>query len=165
VPEETVALAPASDPAPSATDIAVAAALADAGLKPEPAVLKIEAAAHVPVMTPRPVLRPARLQTVALEAPTLVSGEADPAAIAAGTRLVQLGAFASADVARSEWADVETRFSDYFVGKTRVIQEVESGGREFYRLRVMGFEDLADARRFCAVIVADGTNCIPVVHQ
>ena len=26
-------------------------------------------------------------------------------------------------------------------------------------------EDLADARRFCAVIDADGTNCIPVVHQ
>ncbi len=153
------------EPAPSATDLAVAAALSDAGLRPEPAVLKVEAAAHVPVVTPRPVMRPANLQTVSLAAPAVVDGEVDAATIAAGTRLVQLGAFGTPDVARSEWAAVEARYSDFFAGKTRVIQEVTSGGREFYRLRVMGFEDLADARRFCAVIVADGTNCIPVIHQ
>ncbi len=158
-------VAPEPEPARSATDIAVAAALADAGLKPEPAVLKVEAAAHVPIVTPRPVSRPANLETVALAAPQVVDGEVDPITINAGTRLVQLGAFSSRDVARSEWAETEARYSDYFVGKTRVIQDVTSGGREFYRLRVMGFDDLADARRFCAVIVADGTNCIPVIHQ
>ena len=57
------------------------------------------------------------------------------------------------------------RFGDYMVGKDRVIQEAETGGQPFYRLRAMGFTDLADARRFCAVLVADGTNCIPVVHE
>lgn len=149
----------------SATDLAVAAALADIGLRPEPAVLKVEAAANVPVVTPRPQMRPENLQTVSLTVPTLREGEVDPSAIAPGTRLVQLGAFGSPDVARSEWGDIEDRYSDFFVGKSRVIQEVTSGGREFYRLRVMGFEDLADARRFCTVIVADGTNCIPVIHQ
>ncbi len=154
-----------TDPAQSATDLAVAAALADIDLRPEPAVLKVDAAANVPVATPRPLTRPTDLQSVSLAAPAVLEGEVAVAQIASGTRLVQLGAFSSPDVARSEWAETEARYSDFFVGKSRVIQEVRSGGREFYRLRVMGFDDLADARRFCAVIVADGTNCIPVIHQ
>lgn len=162
---EVAVLEAEPQPTASATDLAVAAALADIGLRPEPAVLKIEAAAHVPVVTPRPQMRPENLQAVSLSAPVLRDGEVEATAIAPGTRLVQLGAFGSPDVARSEWGDIEQRYSDFFVGKSRVIQEVTSGGREFYRLRVMGFEDLADARRFCTVIVADGTNCIPVIHQ
>lgn len=162
-PTQVAAIAP--EPAPSATDLAVAAALADVGLRPEPAVLKVEAAAHVPVVTPRPAMRPANLQTVALSTPAVQEGEVAITSVAPGTRLVQLGAFASPDVARTEWAEIEGRYSDFFVGKTRIVQEVTSGGREFYRLRVKGFNDLADARRFCAVIVADGTNCIPVIHQ
>ena len=36
------------------------------------------------------------------------------------------------------------------VGKLRVIQTAESGGRTFYRLRAAGFADEADARRFCS---------------
>ncbi len=153
----------------SATDLAVEAALADAGLRPEPAVAKIEAAANVPVVTPRPAMRPVNLQTVALTAPApapaVAEGEVDPASLASGTRLVQLGAFGTPDIARTEWSAIEAQYRDYFAGKSRVIQNVSSGGREFYRLRVAGFSDLADARRFCAVIVADGTNCIPVIHQ
>ena len=165
IEDTELAAAVPPQPAPSATDLAVAAAMAEIGLKPEPAVLKVDAAAHVPVVTPRPVMRPVNLQEVAAAAPAPVDGEVDPSSIASGTRLVQLGAFGSADVARAEWIEIEARYSDYFVGKTRVIQEVESGGREFYRLRVAGFDDLSDARRFCTVIVADGTNCIPVIHQ
>ena len=167
VMEETEMAAAEEEPVStaSATDLAVAAALADIGLRPEPAVLKVEAAANVPVVTPRPQMRPENLEAVSLNVPVFREGEVDPSAIAPGTRLVQLGAFGSPDVARSEWGDIEDRYSDFFVGKSRVIQEVTSGGREFYRLRVMGFEDLADARRFCTVIVADGTNCIPVIHQ
>lgn len=148
---------------PSATDLAVAAAL---GLKPEPAVMKVEAAANVPLVTPRPQIRPQNLQRVSL-APqsTAIAGEVDPASIAPGTRLVQLGAYASADVARIEWTNTEARFADFMVGKQRVVQQAQTGGRQFYRLRVMGFEDLSDARRFCAVLVTDGANCIPVVHE
>lgn len=164
---ELAAIEPQPEPAAaaSATDLAVAAALADVGLRPEPAVLKVEAAANVPIVTPRPQMRPENLQTVSLSAPVVEDGEVDPTTIASGTRLVQLGAFGSPDVARTEWNAIEGRYSDFFAGKVRVVQEVTSGGREFYRLRVMGFDDLADARRFCTVIVADGTNCIPVIHQ
>ena len=155
-----------SEEEPSATDLAVAAALAGVDLSPEPAVLKVGAeAARFPATSPRPLIRPANLQRVSLTAPVVTGGEADAATIASGTRLVQLGAFASAEVARDEWQTAEARFGDYMVGRTRVVQEVKTGGRTFYRLRAMGFDDLADARRFCAVLVADGANCIPVLQD
>lgn len=163
--EQAVASAASPEPVRSAIDVAVAAALADSGLRPEPAVLKLDRATSVPTTSPRPVIRPSDLMTVSLSAPAAPEGEVDVTAIPAGTRLVQLGAFATADDARTEWLETEARYGDYFAGKSRVVQKVESGGREFFRLRVMGFDDLSDARRFCAVIVADGTNCIPVIHQ
>ena len=155
-----------SEPAdtPSATDLAVAAALSELGLRPEPAIAKIEAAAHVPTMTPRPAVRPVNLQRVSAPAMT-PSGDIDPATIPVGTRLVQLGAYGSPDVARAEWDTAQARFGDYLVGKTRVVQEAQTGGRTFFRLRALGFADLSEARRFCAVLVAEGANCIPVVQE
>ncbi len=154
------------EPTPSATDLAVAAALADIGLKPESAVSKVEAAAHVPIVTPRPQVRPSGLQQVSLApaaAPSI--GDVDPAAIASGTRLVQLGAYASPEIAEIEWAALESRFGNFMVGKSSVIQQAQAGGRSFFRLRATGFDNLSDARRFCAVMVAEGANCIPVVHD
>lgn len=88
-----------------------------------------------------------------------------PDAVAPGTRLAQLGAFDSAEVARSEWTAIAARFGDFIDGKQRVIQRAESGGRIFYRLRAMGFDDLGDARRFCSALVAEGADCIPVIAR
>lgn len=88
--------------------------------------------------------------------------DVDPATIAPGTRVVQLGAFDSEAVARSEWDRLEGRFRDYMVGKKRMIQKARSGGRDFWRLRVVGFEDASDARRFCAEFLAKDAACIPV---
>lgn len=82
-----------------------------------------------------------------------------------GTRLVQLGAFDERDEAIGEWDRIATRFSDYMEGKQRFIQEATSGGRTFYRLRAVGFEDLNASRRFCAVLVAENTACIPVLAR
>lgn len=154
--------------APSGTDLAVALALglADESALDQPEVLTVATAPGVPVVTPRPLIRPENLQAVSFRpAADGVSGEIDPASIPAGTRLVQLGAFGSADVARAEWANAMARFGNYMAGKERVVQEAQTGGRTFWRLRAMGFEDLADARRFCSVLVADGANCIPVVQE
>ena len=89
--------------------------------------------------------------------------EIEAATIAVGTRLVQLGAFDSAEIARSEWGRLNKDFSEYFTDKTRVVQRAESGGRVFYRLRAVGFADLSDARRFCSVLLAKDAACIPVV--
>ncbi|PTX48637.1 cell division protein FtsN [Gemmobacter caeni] len=93
---------------------------------------------------------------------TAATAELDPATLAPGTRLVQFGAFDSADEARAQWDKLAGRFGDLMQGKSRVIQSAESGGRTFYRLRAEGFADEDDARRFCAAITAEGPDCIPV---
>ncbi|WP_413719801.1 SPOR domain-containing protein [Silicimonas sp. MF1-12-2] len=163
VEEETVA-----EPDRSGTDLAVALALglADEAEDAQPAVLTVEAAPGVPVVTPRPLIRPENLQAVSyMPSATGGASEIDPSTIPAGTRLVQLGAFGSAEIARAEWDKANAQFGNYMTGKELVIQEAQTGGRTFWRLRAMGFEDLADARRFCSVLVSDGANCIPVVQE
>jgi hypothetical protein len=89
--------------------------------------------------------------------------EIDGNSLPAGTRLVQLGAFDDIATARAEWDRLHGRFAAYLEGRTRVIQEAESGGRSFYRLRAGGFDGDADARRFCAALLAEQTACIPVL--
>ncbi|PVA08103.1 SPOR domain-containing protein [Thalassorhabdomicrobium marinisediminis] len=118
--------------------------------------------------SPRPSSRPARrvapaaapaASTPAPQAPAQVT----TAAIPEGTKLVQLGAFDSPDIAANEWARLTGRFPEFFDGKDQVIQEAKSGGRTFFRLRATGFADLSDARRFCSAMSAEGAPCIPVV--
>lgn len=97
----------------------------------------------------------------AAAAPSSVQ-EIDPDTLPLGTRLVQLGAFETIEMARTEWDRVAARFADLMAGKARVVQEAQSGGRAFWRLRAQGFETEADARRFCAVLLAEQVACIPV---
>ncbi|MCA2009438.1 SPOR domain-containing protein [Tritonibacter mobilis] len=122
--------------------------------------------------TPRPLVRPARFSP----APAPASGTAavqpargtvdiDPKSLEVGTRLAQLGAYESAEVARSEWTRISAKFGEFFDDKARVVQRAESGGRIFYRLRAHGFEDLSDARRFCSALVAGNADCIPVTMR
>lgn len=120
-----------------------------------------------PVVRPVAALAPAPPQSEQTAAPATAqqaSAAVTPAAaIPAGTKLVQLGAFDSAEIAAAEWGHLTGRFPDFFDGKDQVIQQAASGGRTFYRLRAMGFVDLSDARRFCAAMSAQGAACIPVV--
>ena len=116
----------------------------------------------------RPKLRPAAFKAVApaaTEAAVMAALTNEAGSIPVGTRLVQLGAFDSAEVAGREWERLGTKFGEYMDGKERVIQRAESGGRVFYRLRAMGFADLSDSRRFCAALVAERADCIPVVSK
>ncbi len=160
--------------APQSTQDAIAAAVAEvAGAGEEAGSDALEApvqtAALGGVVSPRPRTRPEGLAArpvVPASAPQ-PSGprEVDPASIPPGTRLVQLGAYESAEVARAEWARFAQRFDAYLDGKDRVIEKASSGGRTFYRLRAMGFADLSDARRFCAALVAENADCIPVTTR
>ncbi len=166
----------------SATDLAVAAALGESPL----VTLATAAAEDVPdaapaalvelvdedgvvAASPRPAPRPDRRVASLDPAPVVVSQsnglDIDPATIEVGERLVQLGAYPTEDLAREEWDRIAVRFGDFMEGKGRVIQEAEAGGRKFFRLRVHGFEDLSDSRRFCAVLVAGEASCIPVAWR
>ena len=108
----------------------------------------------------RPMLRPTFTPVVAAaEVQSLVT----TTAFALGTNLVQIGAFPKAENAATEWTRLQGRFGDVMGGKARVIQAATSGGKTFYRLRAQGFSELGDARRFCAALVAEGTDCIPIV--
>ncbi|AGI68321.1 hypothetical protein OAN307_c27450 [Octadecabacter antarcticus 307] len=119
--------------------------------------------------TARPANRPVAVATLVPAAVTTssvatpVTGEVTTADVPVGTNLVQLGAFDSADVAATEWARMTQRFPDFLDGKDQIIQQANSGGRTFFRLRAMGFTDLSDARRFCSALSAEGAACIPVV--
>ena len=122
----------------------------------------------------RPTLRPALPEGVQLAslqvAPEVLSGisdvsTVDPDTIPVGTRLAQLGAFESVEIAESQWLKISARFEEFMVDKSRVIQKAQSGGKVFYRLRAHGFDDLSDARRFCSALLAEQANCIPVVTR
>ncbi len=180
-----VALNDPTAPVPSATDLAVAEAMAladeiaanttpltqveEAPAKPQVAIISasIGGVSH----SPRPSGRPAGLNTTPATAPVEVvaaqvvsapAAEVDASTIAAGTRLAQLGAYDTPEIAQKEWDRLYGRFTEYMEGKSRVIQKAQSGGRTFYRLRAMGFEDLSDARRFCSALLAEKAACIPV---
>ena len=103
----------------------------------------------------------ANVQDVAAVAPL----EIDPTTIAAGTRLVQLGAFDDDAAARGEWAKLQGRFAELIAGKAMVVQAAQSGGRTFYRLRAHGFGNEDEARRFCAALLAENASCIPVSQR
>ena len=131
----------------------------------EPEVLPVSAPGIARSL--RPAARPAAFVTRAdAGAPSTVSARSTPeievSELPEGTRLVQLGAFDTPDIAREEWDRIASRFPDYFDARPRVIEEAESGGQTFFRLRAAGFDDLAGSRRFCAVLVAEGRPCIPV---
>ncbi|TDT77268.1 sporulation related protein [Litoreibacter halocynthiae] len=123
----------------------------------------------VPARKPKVDLAALQAQAAVASAVSAVGGGAtedvDPASIVSGTRLVQLGAFDDAETARAEWDKIAARFENYIDGKSRVIQEATSGGRKFYRLRAVGFDDLNASRRFCAVLVAGKAACIPVLAR
>lgn len=158
--------------APVVTSVAnVQPTAAPTRAEPAPLVLSQDAiAGSIPGVTIslRPKVRPDGVRTASLA--TVATGasgvnEINPSAIPAGTRLVQLGAYESPEIARQEWTRFSERFADYMAGKERVVQKATSGGRTFYRLRAHGFSDLADARRFCSALTAQNTDCIPVVTR
>lgn len=111
----------------------------------------------------RPKLRPLRVATAQPVAP--VAPFQDGAGVTPGTRLVQLGAFASTDIAMTQWAKLQGQFPAYLGAKDPIVQRASSGGKIFYRLRTLGFADLDDARRLCAALKAQNADCIPVVAR
>jgi len=154
----------AADP----VEAAVAMAMAETSVKPKIVKAVLNAPGVRNSLRPRnrpaggAVITKASLQTASVKA---AANEVDPATLPAGTRMAQLGAFDSPEVAREQWDRLQSRFGPYLQDKERVVQKATSGGRVFYRLRALGFEDIADARRFCSALVAENADCIPVVMR
>ena len=180
LPEVAPAVAP-SEAVVAAPLEALAAEAAPAPLEAVPVEVAAAPVTVIPATVPgvaaaiRPAPRPAALRAPAAAAP-VVAASASPAeaeaavpagaaltdALPAGTHLVQLGAFDSAEIAASEWERLQGPFGEFLGGKERVIQETQSNGRTFYRLRARGFSDRAEARILCAALTAEDADCIPV---
>ncbi len=166
-PDLALAVDPVAESA-NPTEVAVEAALAEAlGIAPAaeaPALETLEPDGTM-IRSLRPKARPGRtaapVAAVAMVAPV----EIDAGTLVAGTRLVQFGAFDTEDEAKAEWARLQGQFTDLMAGKGMVVQAAESGGRTFFRLRAHGFEDEAEARRFCSAFIAENAACIPVAQR
>lgn len=159
-------------PDPDAVAQALAEALALDAATPEADTAT--AALAAPDTAVRPRARPVELASAAPDGATLALAEPapaapvaeiDPAAIPAGTRLVQLGAFDTAEQARAEWVKLANAFGPLMEGKAMVVQAAESGGRTFYRLRAHGFPDEMGARGFCTSLLEQNASCIPVEQR
>lgn len=120
---------------------------------PRPRVIRVAAATSAPVQTDA-VAAPAERPADVAPAPTPV------AASSAGGPVVQVGAFDSNAIATGEWQRLAGRNGGLFSGKSPVIQEHQSGGRTFWRLRVAGFGTLSEARQFCSALQSSGTDCL-----
>ncbi|MGC8202706.1 SPOR domain-containing protein [Aliiroseovarius sp. PTFE2010] len=151
---EVAALSNETDPVQAALDVSAQIAATLAADNP-PAFTS-------PVPRARPVRVASANRTVPADAvPQTQPADMDATKIPPGTRLVQFGAYDTPEMARVEWDKLALRFEALMDGKARVIQEAASGGKTFYRLRAMGFDDLSDARQFCAALVAEKAACIP----
>ncbi len=113
------------------------------------------------IPTPRPFTMDLSLAQVPSDASRDDAIEIDPSTLAAGDMVVQLGAFDSPHAARREWDRLAAQYDGFFEGRGRVIMAASSGGQEFFRLRVAGFDGVDDARRFCTALLALGQACIP----
>lgn len=122
---------------------------------------------------PRPRVRP---ETLGLDAAgaritqppqeslsaALASTPVDPDELAAGTRLVQLGAFDTTEIAEAHWARLLGTHSDLLGSKKHYVQRSENNGRVYYRLRAVGFDSVTSQRALCEALVARNVDCIPV---
>lgn len=72
---------------------------------------------------------------------------------------VQLAAMASEQAARGEWERLSKRMPDLFGGHQPDIVPSERDGRRFFRLRLGGFGDSAQASVFCDRARAKGAAC------
>lgn len=123
-----------------------------------------------PAASLRPQGRPTGLSTeiTALQPTASTAATQDVAAVDSvplGTRLIQLGAYDSADLAKSEWAKLLSKHSHLLGDKKRLVVSAQSGGRKFYRLRAAGFNSLDESRALCSALLAVGTPCIPVTAR
>ncbi len=135
---------------------------------PKPAQLAAQAIHDTPY-SPRRSLRPfSRPQRLAAQLQDIQPASARPDSVESvplGTRLVQLGAYDSPDLAAREWDKLFAKHGDLLNGKKRLIQAAESGGRKFFRLRAVGFASKDESRTLCSALLARGTPCIPVTAR
>jgi hypothetical protein len=161
------------DSAFAASEGAEANAKMDAGKQPETPVAATKVTEVKPDAPAVPAAKPTATTSVAaggkLATPAPIApapapaaapqpGFTPPAPAAAGTGLIQLGAYNSAESANQAYAALTQRYG--FLGSmNKSIVPAAVGGTNFYRLRVQAGSQSAAT---CAKLKAGGANCIVV---
>jgi cell division septation protein DedD len=107
-------------------------------------------------MAPAAVAAPAPA-TPAKPAP--VAKTATPVA-AQGQVQVQLAALDSQEAATAEWQRLQRKFPDMLSTRSPAMSHIERDGKQFWRLRVGGFVDVAGANSFCNQMRTKGATCV-----
>lgn len=140
---------------------AIAEALVQAQAEANPGVVMASARPAPRPRVTRVAAAPAAAAASAVtEAPAAEPAPAPAPASSAAGPVVQVGAFDSNDIAQGEWQRLAGRNGGLFSGKSPVIQQHQSNGRTFWRLRVAGFGTLSEARQFCSALQSSGTDCL-----
>lgn len=124
--------------------------------------LVVASSPYAPLQSVIPHNRPIALNQKIQAATAVAASPTVSTKVPKGTRLVQLGAYDSEEIAAKEWIKLNGKHGDLLDGKARLIQVATSGGRKFYRLRAIGFENVEESRNLCSALLARGTPCIPV---
>ncbi|MFT9418468.1 SPOR domain-containing protein [Acetobacter sp.] len=172
----TAPAASASAPAaPAPGPVAQGAAQADgAALKPVPsATLPAQGAAAPAAEAAAPeTLKEAPVPTddasdgeeeaAPVAKPAAKKAATAPRGTAGGKYQVQLAALQTEADAQKEWARLKTRYPTLFGGVTPAFVRTEQNNATFYRLRVLGFGAVADAKDFCSSVRERGMACMVV---
>jgi hypothetical protein len=130
---------------------------------------------EIPSMIPK--LRPNNLKGIPkdkIAKPTVASPttpSTDPAfanrvsEVEVGSKVVQLGAYDSEELALAEWKKLMGKHSDFLAQKKLLVQPVDSGGRQLFRLRAAGFDGRDEAKGFCTALSARGVDCFALTAR
>lgn len=122
------------------------------------------AAAPAPAPAAAPS-RPAAAATPAAPAPAPAATVREVGSVAAGSRLIQLGAYDNEALTRQAWERLVGRNGDLLGSKSLFVERTTANARVFYRLRVAGFASAEETRVMCEQLRARGVDCIPVTLQ
>lgn len=110
-------------------------------------------AAIAQVAKPAPIAKPAQIGK-----PDAPAAETHPAP-SGHVAMVQLAALTSEEAAHTEWQLLSTRMPDLLHGRQPNYSRTERDGHTFWRVRISGFTDVAQARTFCEHVRAKAGAC------
>jgi hypothetical protein len=79
--------------------------------------------------------------------------------------MVHLGSFKNKVLASADVENFVVRHQGYLTNKTVFLQKSETGGRSIYRMRAIGFSNIAETKKFCAIINSFGNDCMPIANK
>jgi hypothetical protein len=145
--------APAT-PAPATPAPATPAPATQSPATITPPVTKPAVVASAPAN--KPTISPAPAASAKPQAPG--AAEAHPPATEHHA-MVQLAALTSEEAAHAEWQQLAKRMPDLLNGHQPVFTRTDRDGHTFWRVRMSGFADVAQARAFCDHVRAKGGGC------